>query len=200
MIAATARNLRQQNSATTRPFALTDFSQPTRSATPNSFERLKLVECCPAQSQSSKGVIPPKVIELQSAIDSLNAAAAKLLEHRERVLEQAQTETVKLGIAIAERLLRQTLNARPESVLDLIKTSLDSVICAETVRINLHPDDCDLVTNHFDELSRDCPPNIQLTAESKLSRGDCVIEASQGTIDGRLGTILQRISDELLAD
>ena len=197
---ASARDLKLNNSPETLPLALTDFAQQSQPSTQDKFERLKLVECSSTQSFDLQTTNHPKTAELQSAIESLNTAAAKLQSHRDHVLEQASSEAVKLGIAIAERLLRRTLNTRPESILELVNTSLDSVVCAETARVNLHPADYQLVATHLDDLSRDCSSNIQLAQDSKLARGDCVVETSQGTIDGRLETIFQRISEELLDD
>ena len=201
MIAVATRIIKSDanhNPAETLSFALTDFAQPERSTSQNKFERLSLVECGSTPTSNLKSANHPKTVELHSAIEAMKIAADQLQSHRDLVLDQARSETIKLGVAIAERLLRRTLDAQPEAILDLVRTSLDSVVCAETVRVNLHPADHQLVATHLDELNRDCSSKIQLEPDSKLSRGDCVVETSQGSIDGRLETIFQRISEELL--
>jgi flagellar assembly protein FliH len=189
------------------PLALTDFGthnmppvSQTPSATHERFERLKLVECHSPQTFATNAAARQKSDELQTAITALNAAASDLQSHRDRILEQGQIESVKLGIAIAERLLRQTLNVQPEAILDLVKTTLSWAVGAESIRVRLHPTDCELVEAQTAELTRECSANIQYLADTTLTRGDCLVETAQGTIDGRWETMLQRITEELLDD
>ena len=187
------------------PFALADFA--THAASPVSqtpgttharFERLKLVECHTTQTSATHPVVHQSSDELKTAITAIYAAATQLQSHRDHILEQAQFESVKLGIAIAERLLRRTLNTQPESILDLVKTTLNWVIDTETVRVRLHPNDCGFVEAHSDTLARECSADIQFVADASLNRGDCLVETAQGKIDGRIETMLQRIAEELL--
>ena len=120
--------------------------------------------------------------------------------HRDRILDQAQTETVKLGIAIAERLLRRTLAAQPDSIIDLVKTTLSWAVGTATVRVRLHPADCDVIETHAEDLHRECSADLQFVRDESLSRGDCLVESAQGVIDGRIETMLDRVTEELLAD
>jgi flagellar assembly protein FliH len=92
------------------------------------------------------------------------------------------------------------LATQPESVLDLVKTTLSWAVGAETVRLRLHPADCDFVETRSADLSRECTAETQFVRDETLSRGDCLVETAQGLIDGRIETILDRIADELLGD
>ncbi len=183
---------------------LADFTEgvtfPTAPLANNRFERLKLVERHSPQLSAAHSATHQAATEFQAAITALNAAAAELQSHRDHILEQGQIESVKLGIAIAERLLRHTLNVQPDSILDLVKTTLSWAIGAETVRVRLHPADCEFVETHSGSLARECSADIQFVSDATLTRGDCLVETAQGMIDGRIETMLHRITEELLDD
>ena len=202
LIKSPARMLDSDSVCVPMPFALADFAthdaSPALSTTHARFERLKLVECQTTKTLATHPAIHQSSEELQTAITAMHAAATELQSHRDHILEQAQIESIKLGIAIAERLLRRTLNTQPESILDLVKTTLNWVVGTETVQIRLHPNDCGLIETYSDALARECSADIQLIADASLSRGDCLMETAQGTIDGRIETMLQRIAEELL--
>ena len=198
MTVATARLLKAHdmvNEPTRTRVRLADLTKRAEPAATDRFERLNLIQGISPQSSAHQ-----KSDELQTAITSLNTVAADLLSHRDRILEQGQTESVKLGIAIAERLLRRTLATRQESILDLVKTTLSWVVGTETIRVRLHPADCDIVQSHSDDLHRGCSANIQFVRDETMSRGDSFVETAQGVVVGRVETMLERIAEELLDD
>ena len=181
--------------ASPRPrFRLTDLSADANA--PSRFEPLEL---CAAQTHSSRKPAVENTASLHTALDALANAATELQSQRDHILEQAQRETIKLGIAIAERLLRRTLSAQPDAVIELVRTTLNWTVGAATVRIRLHPADCDLVEPQTDVLRRDCSAEIQFVRDEALARGDCVAETPHGEIDGRVETMLDRITEELLS-
>lgn len=203
MTVATARLLKAHdmvNEPTRTRVRLADLTKRAEPAASDRFERLNLIHCVSSQSPGSHVAALQKSDELQAAITSLNTVAADLRSHRDRILEQGQTESIKLGIAIAERLLRRTLATRPEMVLDLVKTTLSWVVGTETIRVRLHPSDCDIVQSHSDDLHRGCSANIQFVRDETMSRGDSFVETAQGVVDGRVETMLERIAEELLDD
>jgi flagellar assembly protein FliH len=140
---------------------------------------------------------------IESALAALHSAADQLQAQRDHWVDHCQQETVRIGIAIAERLLRRTLATRPDAVLDLVRSALECSVEAEQIRVRLHPADADLVTSLPDALltfSRESGSELNVLADDSLARGDCVIETSHGQIDARQATLLDRIADELLAE
>lgn len=174
-------------------FRLADLSEAPN--VPSRFEPLDLLV---RQSHSSREHSAENSDSLRTVIESLANAATELQSQRDFILEQAQRETIKLGIAIAERLLRRTLSTQPDAVFDLVRATLNWTVGAATVRVRMHPADCDLIEPHLDSLSRDCSTKIELLRDDTLTQGDCVAETAHGIIDGRVGTMLDRIAEELL--
>ena len=176
-----------------RRVCLADWSQPSRSLGDSSaFEPLTLPTGLSPRCET------PTDSRLDSALAALQHAADQLHAQRDHWLEQSQHEAVRLGVAIAERLLRRTLDVRPEAVLDLIRSALDWSTGADHLRVRLHPADAELVESATQPLA--AHREIEILPDDSLTRGDCVVETPNGQTDARLEVILQRIADELLAE
>lgn len=181
-----------RNSAASR-IRLADLSEPIESLFDSStFEPLTLPT---GLSTSCEPQADPR---LESAVAALQFAADQLHAQRDHWLDQSQHEAIRLGVAIAERLLRRTLDVQPEAVLDLIRSALDWSVGADRLRVRLHPADAALVASAAQTL--DANREIDLLPDDSLTRGDCVVETSNGQTDARLEVILQRIAEELLAE
>ncbi len=139
--------------------------------------------------------VDPRV---QSALTALQAATEQLHAQRDRWLDQCQAETVRLGVAIAERLLRRTLATHPEAVIDLVRSALEWSVGADRLSVRLHPADAELVTSAAASLQAETCATLEFVADESLARGDCVVDTPNGLIDARQEVLAQRIADELL--
>ena len=135
---------------------------------------------------------------VQSALTALHAATEQLHSQRDRWLDQCQSETVRLGVAIAERLLHRTLTTQPEAVIDLVRSALAWSVGADHLKVRLHPADAELVTSAAASLQTESCATLEFVADESLARGDCLVESSNGQIDARREVLTQRIADELL--
>lgn len=188
MTAAT-RILKADHNASARRVVLGDLSEILHSRFASSdFEPLSLTTIEPPRTE------PRAEAQLQSALAALHSATQQLHAQRDCWLNQCQEETVRLGIAIAERLLRRTLTAHPEAVIDLVRSALECSVGADRVNIRLHPADTELVTS----LQSESSTKLDFVADDSLERGDCLIETSNGRIDARREVLTQRIAEELL--
>lgn len=142
---------------------------------------------------------PSNADSVKETLVALDSAAAQWIGQRDTWLEQVQQEAVELGIAIAERLLRGTLDKRPEAILDLVRNVLQWPATKSPLRVRLHPEDFDVVEQHLPALRDQLDANVTFVRDAALSRGDCVAETPNGLVDGRLEVILDRIAAELLS-
>lgn len=168
------------------------FETPHSRFAASDFEPLSLPVTEPRRADSQADA------RLQSALAALHAASEQLHAQQDRCLEQAQAETVRLAVAIAERLLDRTLTTHPESVVDLVRSALQWSVGAERLSIRLHPADAELVTSAAATLQTATDATLEFVADESLTRGDCVVEAPNGRVDARREILLQRITDELL--
>lgn len=183
-----------RNNAASR-VRLADLSEPIGSRfDSSSFEPLTL------PAGLSPRCEPHADSRLDSTLAALQTAADQLHAQRDHWLDQSQHEAVRLGVAIAERLLRRTLAVQPEAVLDLIRSALDWSVGVDRLRVRLHPADAELVASASATQPLDANREIEFLPDDSLTRGDCVVETPNGQTDARLEVILQRIADELLAE
>lgn len=172
---------------------LADLSEPIGSRfNTSAFEPLTL------PTGRSPRCEPPADSRLDSALAALQSATDQLHAQRDHWLDQSQHEAVRLGVAIAERLLRRTLAVQPDAVLDLIRSALDWSVGVDHLRVRLHSADVELVASMPQLL--DANRKIEFLSDDSLTRGDCIVETPSGQTDARLEVILQRIADELLAE
>ena len=135
---------------------------------------------------------------VQSALAALHSATEQMHAQRDRWLDECQVETIRLGVAIAERLLHRTLTTHPEAVIDLVRSALEWSVGADRLSVRLHPADAELVVSAAATLQTEACATIEFVPDDSLTRGDCVIETPNGQIDARREVLVQRIADELL--
>ncbi|MFM9966235.1 MAG: FliH/SctL family protein [Planctomycetaceae bacterium] len=209
----TARILKADpRSISARRFHLSDLSMPVSAPLDSAdFEPLMLpINCLTAtptacaqrvvNRENADAHDPATDPRVESALAALQTTADQLHLQRDHWLDQSQHQAVRLGVAIAERLLRRTLVVQPEAVLDLIRSALDWSVGADRLRVRLHPADIEIVTAASAAEPLATNREIEFLSDDSLARGDCLVETPNGQTDARLDVILQRIADELLAE
>lgn len=177
------------NSPPARRVILNDLAEPRPSRfAASDFEPLSLPAVEPLVTETR---VDPRI---QSALTALQTATEQLHAQRDHWLDQCQTETVRLGVAIAERLLRRTLATHPEAVIDLVRSALEWSVGADHLSVRLHPADAELVTS----LQTESSVSLEFVPDESLARGDCIVDTPNGQIDARFEVLTQRIADELL--
>ncbi|WP_353151383.1 flagellar assembly protein FliH [Pollutimonas bauzanensis] len=133
--------------------------------------------------------VQQEAAHLQSAAKNCADALASI----EAEMGQAM---IALSIRIAEQVLRSTLDAHPEKILDLVRdiTHLDSN--KETIlKLRLNPADLDLVDQY---LQHDLDvSHWRLLSDESIERGGCLAETVLGNIDATLQTRWQRVTSAL---
>lgn len=138
---------------------------------------------------------------LQRTLPALTKAAQQLQQERDHWLVRWEKVAVELGVAIAEKLVRSNLAAKPELATGMISEALRLAAGQPQLRVFLHPDDLarlgDQAQQVVQSLSACATPD--LVSDATLAPGDCRLETRHGEIDARLETMLHRITEELLA-
>jgi flagellar assembly protein FliH len=133
------------------------------------------------------------------------AALQALVEHIEKAHRQwraeAESEVIQLAFALAERIVRRTLDRETDVPLDLVREALDLAGRGKPLRIALHPTDH---RAHQDEIRRltatlHATAEVEIVGDQQVERGGCVVETPDGRIDQTASAQLQRIREELQA-
>ena len=125
----------------------------------------------------------------------LDALVATLGEERREFFDRVEPEVVRLASAIAEKIIGEEMELRPERVVDLVREAMKRLRDREALRIRLSPQDMDLVKEARDDLigSVDGVRKLELVEDRRVDRGGCVIESENGALDARVKTQMAEI-------
>jgi len=138
--------------------------------------------------------------QLNTALPALTQAAALLRGERDRWLARWEQAAIELGIAVAEKIVKAELAARPERVREMVAAALELTVGQAQLRVYVNPHDRVFLGDRADQVvqSLTACASAQLIDDPALAPGDCRIETQHGEVDARLETMLQRIAEELL--
>ncbi len=142
------------------------------------------------------GTVPPRREQAPSeALESLAAAIQSLRSASARLAEQARSDALEIAFVIARRILEAELKASPEPLFALVRSAVRRLGEARQVRVRLCPADAAVVK---DALAREELPDLavvqtEVTADPSLSPGDCLVESTLGSVDGRLDVRLAEL-------
>lgn len=135
------------------------------------------------------------------SLSALQQAQQKLEALAETSVARWQTTAVQLAVAIAGKLLRRQLEVRPEDAAAMVAAALQLSAGSECVEVRLHPDDLQLLQSHSELAAASGLSTIDagcLVADQTVQPGGCLVQTTDGRIDARLPTLLDRITTELL--
>ena len=130
------------------------------------------------------------VAELQPVMDRLSRSLAELATVRSRVRKTAESDLLKLAIAVARRVIHRELTLDPGSIEGLIRVALEKLESRELCRVRVHPDQEPIIRTL---LARFSAAPVELIPDPTLQIGDVLFETAHGTLDGSIEAQLQEI-------
>ncbi|MEM7049982.1 MAG: FliH/SctL family protein [Acidobacteriota bacterium] len=146
----------------------------------------------------------------EAAVEGVTAAClarwqeryGRLSEARREVLERARPQVVEMALAIAAKLLRQSLEIDPSLVEAAFVETLELLPHRSFGRLvmTVHPDDAEVARGLRQRLLERHPrwEVLSVAVDDGLSRGGCVLETEFGQIDASLETQATAIRRVLL--
>ncbi len=127
-------------------------------------------------------------------IDRLSSAFGESLGRLEASLS---SEVLRLAIAIAERLVGEHLQSRPEAIQSLLQEALASLPATLTQgRLRVNPDDLAIARTF---LETETPETVwQWIEDASIERGGCLLETPQLRLDLTLNSRKAAIVDALV--
>ncbi len=129
--------------------------------------------------------------ELQAVLERLGRSLTTLGALGSRIRAEAESDLLKLAVAIARRVLHRELTLDPESIEGLIHVALEKLQARELSRVRVHPDQEAALRKCLERF-----PNanrLELVADPSLHSGDVVFETAQGILDASIESQLQEI-------
>ncbi len=140
----------------------------------------------------------------QEKIDQGAAALARAVEEvariRQQDVERMETETVRLALAIAKKVIGHETEHGPV-IQQVLKAAMKKVVDPRHLTVRLNPKDIDTVNGCKQEwlLADDAGALLHLEADEMIQRGGCTIETKLGDLDARIEQQIKIIEDLLNA-
>lgn len=138
---------------------------------------------------------------LHEGRQALAAAEVALRAEAVRLRTEAGDRLLRLAVTLAERILGQELRSQPEAILALVRQALGQVAFCSRATLRLHPGDASLLTTAYPALAVAVQGGAELVLveDPTLARGDCLVEAEGGRVDGSVRVLLASLERALLA-
>ncbi|HEY3326033.1 MAG TPA: flagellar assembly protein FliH [Novimethylophilus sp.] len=132
----------------------------------------------------------------QAEAERLRMLIAGLESAMKSLEQELGHELLALSLDIAKQMLRQVLKVKPELLLSVIRSAMESLPQnTQHPHIHLHPEDAVLVRELLSaELTH---AGWRLVEDPRLGRGGCLIETASAEVDASLPSRWQRIAAAL---
>ncbi|MCC6509194.1 MAG: hypothetical protein IT423_08810 [Pirellulaceae bacterium] len=114
-------------------------------------------------------------------------------------LQQWRDVTVDLAIAMAEKLIRQSMEQGVEPLRVWLEEALMMMRDARDVHILVHPDDFTWAGRYLQQMAKHVPHagSAEVLPDPEVSQGGCIVRCQHGEIDQQLETQLARLGEQL---
>lgn len=143
--------------------------------------------------------------EFRETLDLLIRSWAETLEQfaaqRERMLQEARIDVVRLACQIASRATGLLVECEPGIVEGLLAEILTLVSGPTRLRVRVHPEDEPALREAVPQLlaKLESQAHVDLVIDSTCARGTCAaVTERHGVIDASVGTRLERLVDAIL--
>ena len=118
-------------------------------------------------------------------------ALMKVEKERQRLYQERENAIVELGFAVAERVIGETLENRPDLRLRILRDLVDALKDEPLLQIIVNKGDYDLLRNdpRWKELD--------LRIDDEMKPGGCIISTERHYIDGRIRVRLAKLQELL---
>jgi flagellar assembly protein FliH len=127
---------------------------------------------------------------MQPVLQKLAAAIHDSAELRARLREQAESDLVRLAIAIARRVVGREVNTDPEAIAGLVKAALEKLRVQEVLRVRLNPQ---YKASVIECLARFGASQVEVLGDPACEPGAVVFETTRGNLDASVETQLREI-------
>jgi type III secretion protein L len=132
--------------------------------------------------------------------EALRIARARVAE----AAQHARPEIVRLALRVAEKILRQRIEAHPDAMVSMVDEALRVFLAQNHSRmiLRVHPADEGVLAARRQRWLERNPAigDLVIVPDDSVGRGGCRLETEAGTVDATLETQLEVIERHLLGE
>jgi len=135
--------------------------------------------------------------QCEALIKEAEEIKARAIEEYENTMKSIEGDMVSLVISVAKKVLATELSINRESILNLIKETINKCSGSNGAVLKVSSEDYDFVVENRDKLLSmlDECDELEIKKDSSLSRGSCIVETDQGSVDSGVDTRLKKIEE-----
>ena len=137
--------------------------------------------------------------KLETLLPALNTMIDRLDTAKQSFLQHWEQSAVQIAGAIAAKAINRELPEMPDVPIRLLREALELGTGSTSIRIRLNDEDYEALRPQIDILVREMTRSVatEIVGDVTVSRGGCILETPQGSIDNRVESRLARIEEEL---
>jgi len=118
------------------------------------------------------------------------------------ILNSAETDILRLIMAIAKKVIVAELSANPQAILDIVRQAISYLDNPDNIRVYVNPADLQTLLDAIEQGglseigSRDLGMDIR--ADKRLSNGGCIIESNMGSVDAQLESRMHKVEEAIM--
>jgi flagellar assembly protein FliH len=133
--------------------------------------------------------------EQTSALDRMGQAIGEIAGLRHRLRQEAESDLVRLAIAIARRVLHREVSVDPDALEGVVSVALDKLRSAEILRVRTHPLHAASISAQLERRGL----KISVEAVATLEPGSVDLETARGSLDGSMTAQLMEVERGIAA-
>lgn len=141
--------------------------------------------------------------KIEPVLRALNTLLESLSEERKRVIEQYESDLIKLAFSIALRLIHREIELSQDVIVGIAAAALTKVVKANKVKILVSPFDLEILQQHVAEGDVDgewLPSNLKVESDFNITRGGCRVLTDSGEIDATIESQIHQLKTILWND
>jgi flagellar assembly protein FliH len=133
--------------------------------------------------------------EFSPVLETTQQLVEELSGFRKEMYDKVEREMIEMVISLTKKVIHFEFSTREDSVQDMIRLAVQTVLDRESMVIKIHPTDKEYAESFRPELHHMFSEikNITFVAHSGIERGGCVIETNFGVIDARIEKLEEQI-------
>ena len=129
--------------------------------------------------------------EVRAMVEKLAGTIAEVAATRADTIRRAESDTVRLAIEIARRVLHREVSVDTSALEGLIKAALEKLQGQEIYKVRVHPDQETIVRSCLEQMGRGA--QVEVIGDPLQSKGGAMFEIAQGSLDASVDTQLSEI-------
>jgi len=138
--------------------------------------------------------------EVYSKVANLEAIASAAFKLKKEIILSAEQEILQLSIAVAERILKQQLEIKPQIITEIIKAAVLELKDKEEIKIIINPALKEQLYSFSEEMKTMIKgmKTVKIVEDKTIHPDSAIIESPESRIDARLEAQISEITREIM--